>query len=110
MENRYQEVVNTTEQLVQLEPTSQTYEQLGWAEFRLGDYAASLEAYRISVDYDQNNWRALNGIGVNELNGWLLGDKTNTDRYQAARTVFRRSLAINPDQPKVITLILRYGL
>ena len=98
---RYQEVVNTTEQLVQLDPTSDTYEQLGWAEFRLGDYVSSLEAYKTSVDYDQNNWRALNGIGVNELNGWLLGDKTDTARYQVARTVFRRSLAINPDQPKV---------
>ena len=109
-EKRYQEVVNTTVHLVQLDPTSDTYEQLGWAEFRLGDYGASLEAYKIAVDYDQENWRALNGIGVNELNSWLLGDKTDDDSYQTARTVFRRSLAINPDQPKVITLILRYGL
>jgi tetratricopeptide (TPR) repeat protein len=109
-EKRYQEVVNTTEQLVQLDPTSDTFEQLGWAEFRLGDYQASLDAYKVAVDYDQNNWRALNGIGVNELNGWLLGDKTDTESYQMARTVFRRSLAINPDQPKVITLVLRYGL
>jgi tetratricopeptide (TPR) repeat protein len=109
-EKRYQEVVNTTVHLVQLDPTSDTYEQLGWAEFRLGDYEASLEAYKIAVDYDQENWRALNGIGVNELNSWLLGDKTDTESYQTARIVFRRSLAINPDQPKVITLILRYGL
>jgi len=109
-EKRYQEVVNTTVHLVQLDPTSDTYEQLGWAEFRLGDYEASLEAYKIAVDYDQENWRALNGIGVNELNSWLLGDKTDIDSYQSARTVFRRSLAINEDQPKVITLILRYGL
>ncbi len=109
-ERRYQEVVNTTEQLVQLDPTSDTFEQLGCAEFRLGDYEASLDAYKVAVDYDQNNWRALNGIGVNELNGWLLGDKTETASYQVARTAFRRSLAINPDQPKVITLILRYGL
>ena len=109
-EKRYQEVVNTTVQLVQLDPTSDTFEQLGWAEFRLGDYEASLGAYRTAIDYDANNWRALNGVGVNELNSWLLGDKTDIDSYQAARTVFRRSLAIHPDQPKVITLILRYGL
>jgi tetratricopeptide (TPR) repeat protein len=109
-EKRYQEVVNTTTQLVLLDPTTETYEQLGWAEFRLGDYEASLESYKIAVDYDQTNWRALNGIGVNTLNNWLLGDKTDTNSYQTARTVFRRSLALNPDQPKVITLILRYGL
>lgn len=109
-EKRYQEVVNTTTQLVQLDPTTETYEQLGWAEFRLGDYESSLESYKTAVDYDQTNWRALNGIGVNELNNWLLGEKSDIESYQTARTVFRRSLALNPDQPKVITLVLRYGL
>ena len=109
-EKRYQEVVNTASQLVQIDPTTNSYEQLGWAEFRLGDYAASLLAYKTAVDYDSSNWRALNGIGVNELNAWLLGDKTNIDVFQSARTAFRQSLLIQPDQPRVITLVLRYGL
>lgn len=109
-EKRYQEVVNTTEQLVLLDPTSDTFEQLGWAEFRLGDFAGSLRAYKIAVEYDTSNWRALNGIGVNNLNRWLLGDKTDIESFQDARVVFRKSLAINPDQPRVITLVLRYGL
>ena len=109
-EKRYQEVVNTTEQLVQLDPTTDTFEQLGWAEFRLGDYEASLEAYKTAIAYDEQNWRALNGVGVNELNRWLLGDKTDIEAFQGARLVFRKSLAINHDQPRVITLVLRYGL
>ena len=109
-QKRYQEVVNTTKQLVQLDPTSDSYEYLGWAEFRLGDFSASLEAYKMSVEYDDMNWRSLNGIGVNELNAWLLSDRLNNTSYQSARMAFRRSLAIFPDQPKVITLVLRYGL
>jgi len=109
-EKRYQEVVNTTEQLVQVDPTTNTYEQLGWAEFRLGDYESSLEAYKTAVEYDEQNWRALNGIGVNELNHWLLGDRADIESFQSARLTFRRSLEINPDQPRVITLVLRYGL
>ena len=107
---RYREVVNTSRQLVQVDPTSDSYERLGWASFRLGDYASSLEAYRTAVDYDEQNWRALNGVGVNELNRWLLAERTDIETYQRARLVFRRSLSINPDQPKVITLVLRYGL
>ena len=107
---RYREVVNTSNQLVLIDPTSDAYERLGWAAFRLGDYDASLEAYRTAVEYDDQNWRALNGVGVNELNRWLLGDRTDIVTYQQARVVFRRSLSINPDQPKVITLVLRYGL
>jgi tetratricopeptide (TPR) repeat protein len=109
-EKRYQEVVNTTKQLVSIDPTTQTYEQLGWAEFRLGDYESSITAYRTAIEYDPQNWRALNGVGVNELNYWLLSDKESTDAYQNARIVFRRSLTINPSQPKVISIVLRYGL
>jgi tetratricopeptide (TPR) repeat protein len=109
-EKRYQEIVNMISQLILLDPTSRSYEQLGWAEFRLGDYGESIKAYKISVDYDPENWRSLNGIGVNELNNWLLGDRTDDVSFQDARAVFRRSLAIEPNQPKVITLILRYGL
>lgn len=107
---RYREVVNTSRQLVQVDPTSTSYEQLAWASFRLGDYESSLAAYRTAVEYDEQNWRALNGVGVNELNSWLLGDRKDIEIYQRARLVFRRSLSINPDQPKVITLVLRYGL
>ena len=109
-EKRYREVVNTTEQLVRVDPTSGSYEQLGWAQFRLGDYTASIEAYITAVEFDEENWRALNGIGVNALNAWLLSDRRNIDAYQNARWAFRRGLTLNPDQPKVITLVLRYGL
>ncbi|MDP6542261.1 MAG: tetratricopeptide repeat protein [Phycisphaerales bacterium] len=109
-EKRYQEVVNTTEQLVRVDPTSSSYEQLGWAQFRLADYGASIKAYRTAVEFDEENWRALNGVGVNALNTWLLSDRENLTAYEDARRSFRRALALNPDQPKVITLVLRYGL
>ena len=109
-EKRYREVVNTSEQLVLIDPTSDSYERLGWASFRLGDYEGSLDAYMTAVEYDEQNWRALNGVGVNELNRWLLAERTGIETYQRARIVFRRSLSINPAQPKVITLVLRYGL
>jgi len=109
-EKRYREVVNTTEQLVRVDPSSGSYEQLGWAQFRLGDYTASSGAYKTAVDFDEENWRALNGIGVNALNTWLLAQRKDIDGYEDARAAFRRSLSLNPDQPKVITLVLRYGL
>ena len=109
-EKRYREVVNTTEQLVRVDPSSGSYEQLGWAQFRLGDYASSSTAYITAVEFDEENWRAMNGIGVNALNAWLLSERKNSGSYEDARSAFRKSLAINPDQPKVITLVLRYGL
>jgi len=109
-EKRYREVVNTTEQLVRVDPSSGSYEQLGWAQFRLGDYTASSNAYITAVEFDEENWRAMNGIGVNALNAWLLSERKNVSSYEDARSAFRGSLKLNPDQPKVITLVLRYGL
>jgi Flp pilus assembly protein TadD len=109
-EKRYREVVNTTEQLVRVDPSSSSYEQLGWAQFRLGDYSSSSSAYITAVEFDEENWRAMNGIGVNALNAWLLSERKNVGSYEDARSAFRKSLALNPDQPKVITLVLRYGL
>jgi len=109
-EKRYHEVVNTTEQLVRVDPSTGSYEQLGWAKFRLGDYEASSSAYVTAVEFDEENWRAMNGIGVNALNAWLLSEKKVIGSYEDARSAFRKSLSLNPDQPKVITLVLRYGL
>lgn len=109
-QKRYTEVANTAEQLVRIDPTTDAYERLGWARFRLGEYEPSARAYRMAVEYNDENWRALNGVGVNALNAWLLSDRSVFDAYEEARWAFRRSLETRPDQPKVITLVLRYGL
>ena len=88
----------------------ETWERLGRARFRVGDYEASLEAYQRAVDMDPDYWPALNGIGVNELNRWISGERTDVEARTAAADAFRASLRANPDQPKVIRLLTTYGL
>ena len=107
---RYHEAVNTAEFLVRIEPSAQAYERLGWGHFKLADYQASLDAYRKAVELDPNHWPALNGVGVNAINTWLVSKKDDTAAAKEARQALRRSLQINPNQPKVVALLSNYNL
>ena len=109
-EKRYQEAANTAENLVKVEPSANAYERLGWCYFRLSLFDKSMDAYREAVKIDHNHWQSYNGIGVNAINTWLLSKKQNKDAAKEAQDAFRRSLRINPDQDKLITLMSNYGM
>ena len=52
----------------------------------------------------------MRGIGVNALNRWLLSDRQDQASLAEARRAFRRSLQINSDQPRLLTVMSNYGL
>ena len=106
----YVDARNTAEYLVKLAPSAEGYERLGWAEFRLGEYGRSIDAYRRAVQIDGSFWRAQNGVGCNALNSWLLSEQRDGAALQEAKQAFRRSLQANPQQPRVIDLLNRYGV
>lgn len=109
-EKRHQEATNAALQLTKVSRTSNSFERLGWAMFRSGDFAGSLEAYREAVRIDSTYWPAWNGIGVNAMNRWLVSNKQDSSAANEAREAFRRSMQINPDQPKVLRLMTSYSL
>lgn len=106
---RYREAVNAANLLVRVSPTASSWERLGWAYFRLGDYSRSLESYREAVRVDGRHWPAWNGVGVNLLNEWLQGQRQDEALAEQARAAFRKSLQINPDQVKVQRLLTVYA-
>lgn len=109
-EQRYREAVNTGEMLVRVAPSANAYERLGWGYFRLGEYDNSMEAYRAAVEMDSHHWPSWSGIGVNALNKWLLSDREDAESYNEARRAFRRSLQINPNQPRLLAVMSNYGM
>ncbi len=108
-QERYVDAMNAAEVLVELAPSAQSWERLGWCAFRMGNYRKSIEAYRDAVRIDPDFWPALNGVGCNALNTWLLSGKRDSRAFLEAREAFRRSLRVNPDQQKVISLLSQYG-
>jgi len=107
---RFDEAANTAIVLVRQAPSAEAYERLGWAYFRLGRYEQSIAAYRDAVRLDGDHWPALNGVGVNALNAWLLSERTDARAADEARVAFRRSLRLNQDQPRVVRLLTTYQL
>lgn len=105
---RYREAVNAANLLVRVAPSASSWERLGWAYFRLGDYTRSLDGYRESVRTDGQYWPGWNGVGVNLLNTWLLEERPNAATLEEARAAFRKSLQINPDQVKIQRLLAAY--
>ena len=107
---RYREAVNAALLLVKLAPTPNSYERLGWAYFRVGDYEKSLNGYREAVRIDSRHWPSWNGIGVNLLNAWVVGGKKDVSLKGSAKAAFEKSLLQNPEQPKVVKLMKAYKL
>jgi deoxyribonuclease-4 len=105
---RYREAVNAAGLLVRIEPSANSWERLGWACFRQGDFTRSLESYRESVRVDPQHWPGWNGVGVNLLNTWLQGGRKDPSQIEQATAAFRKSLQINPEQVKVQKLLQAY--
>lgn len=107
-EKRYVEAINTAEELIRLAPSANAYERLGWAQFRVGAYDRSAEAYRKGVELDGDHWPSLNGVATNALNRWLQSSRKDDAARLEARSAFQKSLRINPDQPKVVAILTKY--
>jgi tetratricopeptide (TPR) repeat protein len=106
---RHREMATTLSQLVEMEPSAQAWERLGFARFRLGQYNEALDAFRASTQLDPSHYPAFNGIGVCLLNEWLLSGQEDDAARRAAIEALRRSVRINGSQPRVIDLLARYG-
>ena len=109
-DGRYAEAMQACEELVRIDASADSWERVGWARFRAGEYATSLEAYRAAVAADRRHWPSWNGIGVNALNTWLLSERREVTAANEARQAFRTSMEINPDQPRILRLLATYGL
>ena len=109
-DGRYAESMQACEELVRIDASADSWERVGWARFRAGEYVASSEAYRAAVAVDRRHWPSWNGIGVNALNTWLLSERREVAAANEARQAFRTSMEINPDQPRILRLMATYGL
>ena len=107
---RYREAANTAQTLVRIDPSPNAWERLGYCYFKLREYDESQNAYRSAVELDPDHWPSLNGIGVNALNQWLLSERNDETVRRLAREAFRRSLRVNPEQDRIVGLLINYNL
>jgi len=107
--SRFREMANTLDRLVSERPSAAAWERLGYARFKLAEYDKAIKAFRESVALDPRYYPALNGEGVTLLNQWLLGNRADEQLRKDGLNALRRSVQINPSQPRIVELLSRYN-
>lgn len=103
------EMAATLEQLIRIDPSPEAHERLGAAYFRLRRYEAALDAFRTAVQLDPAHYPAWNGIAVSRLNDYLWSGEQDETARRDALEALRRSLQIEPNQPRIVELLRRFG-
>jgi tetratricopeptide (TPR) repeat protein len=106
---RHREMANTLDRLVAERPSAAAWERLGYARFKLAEYDKAIAAFRESTALDPRYFPALNGEGVTLLNQWILGNRADDDLRRQGLNALRRSVQINPSQPRIVELLSRYN-
>jgi len=106
---RHEEMREALAQLLAIEPSAQAWERMGAALFRLGRYDQALQAFRNALEFDDQHYPALNGVGVCLLNRHLASGRRDREARRAAVEALRKSLRIEPNQPRVVELLTRYS-
>lgn len=109
-EERFAEMRTTLAEVIRSEPTAAAYERLGFAEFRMKNYDASQKAFQDALTLEPNYFPALNGLGVCLLNRWHWSGKSDLTAKDQGVAALRRSLQIEPSQPRIVELLSRYGV
>jgi len=96
---RYEQGRQALASATQLRPRDGTaLRHLAYCLIKLGDLDQAMQAYHKVIALDGNDWEAYRGLGVACT---LKADQTGDDRWrQQGVGHWRRSLVINPDQPK----------
>jgi tetratricopeptide (TPR) repeat protein len=106
--DRYAEMVSTLEQLVSNHPSAIAYERLGFARFRARNFDAALASFRSALEIDPSHYPALNGVGTCLLNRYASTGRSDEAIRKEAIRALRRSLQIEPKQPKILDLVKEY--
>lgn len=105
---RYDEMVNTLDEVVRREPSAAAYERMGSGLFRLGRFDEALESFTKATELDKDHYPAFNGVGVCLLQRWLASGQTDKLARDEGLRALRRSLQIKKDQPRVLELVGRH--
>ncbi len=105
---RFEEMLNTLDQLLKIEPSAGAHERKGYAYFKLRRYNEALDSYRAALTLDADYYPALNGVGVCMLNTWIWSSYDDMEAQREAMKALRRSLQIEPKQPQIVELVTKY--
>jgi tetratricopeptide (TPR) repeat protein len=105
----YPRAINTLNSLILSSPSVTAHERLGYAYFKLRRYEDALDQYEAALQFDTEDISALNGAGACYMTLYLEGERENQFQRERAIQCWRRSVQLQPNQPRIVDLLSRYG-
>ncbi|MEM8782269.1 MAG: tetratricopeptide repeat protein [Planctomycetota bacterium] len=102
--------INTLDTLLRRNPSGVAHERMGYANFKLRRFELALRHYDSAIEFDDTDVAALNGKGVSHITLFIEGRYENPFHKVKGVEAWRSSLALNPNQPRIIDLLARYGV
>ena len=94
--------------LLQRHRSAVGYARLGFAQFKREDYAAATDSYRTATARDPKLVPALNGLAVCLMMQYVKSEDKDPQARAEALSLWRRSLELQADQPKIEDLIEKF--
>jgi tetratricopeptide (TPR) repeat protein len=105
----FQRAVNTLAELVRRYPTAVAHERFGYALFRTYQFEQSIDQFRTALRYNPDETAALNGLGACLITDYYQQENLRRKaKLHEALAAWRRSLRLQPDQPRIVELLARF--
>lgn len=105
----YERAINVLESLLRRNPSARAHERLGFSHFKLYRLDAALEAFEAALALAPQDVASLNGKAITHLTLHHERPSPNPFHRVTGVAALRSSLALTPQQPRIVDLLLRYG-
>jgi len=107
--NNLPQARNVLEALIRKSPSVTAYERLGYVKFKLREFQPAMFQYRQALALDPNDPATLNGLGACQMTLYIQDGRTRTAQRDEALAAWRKSMKLNPQQPKIADLLARFS-
>jgi tetratricopeptide (TPR) repeat protein len=108
-QKRYKDAVTAYEQAVKMQDSSLVRVRYGYALLYSGQIEAATKQFNQSLEQNQRNFQALNGLGDAAAAQYKASSLLDEKKRSDAIGFWKRSLDINPEQPRVAAQINEYS-
>ena len=105
----YTRARNLLEPLIASSDSPSVIERYAYVLFKLKQYPDAMAYYNHSLSINPNHIAALNGKGACFMTLYVQGDRTDNNLKNQAFTAWRKSLKLEPRQPRIVDLLSRYN-
>jgi tetratricopeptide (TPR) repeat protein len=108
-QKRYKDATTAYEQALKIQDSSLVRVRYGYALLYSGRLDEAVSAFNQALEQNQRNYQALNGLGDAAAAQYKASSLLDEKKRSDAVTYWKRSLNIQPEQPRVAALVIEYS-